>query len=77
MRINFEKLIKESGEDLTVSKLAEEMAEAGLFRNKKSAYDMIHYHIKGKALGCDWALLKYLCARFKKKGSEIIEWDSK
>ena len=76
MRINFEQLLKESGEDLTFSDLARDMAKEGLFKNVKSAYDMIHYHINGKAKGCDWELLKYLCTRFKKKGAEIIEWDN-
>ena len=76
MRINFEKLIKDSGEDITVSDLAREMASEGVFKNAKSAYDMIHFHIAGKAKGCDWELLKYLCARFNKKGAEIIQWDN-
>ena len=76
MKIDFEQLIKDSGEVLTISQLAEEMAEAGVFKNKKSAYDMIHYHIAGKAKSCDWDLLKYLCARFNKKGTDIITWES-
>jgi hypothetical protein len=75
MRIDFEKLIRDSGEKLTIVQLASEMAEEGLFKNKKSAYDIIWYHIKGKSKSCDWELLKYLCKRFNKKGTEIITWD--
>jgi hypothetical protein len=76
MKLQLEKLIKESGENLTVSKLANEMAKAGLFKNRKSAYDMLRYHLAGKSKSVDWALLEYLCKRFNKKGAEIIHWDS-
>ena len=76
MRIDFEKLIKDSGEKLTKYKLAGEMADAGLFKNRKSAYDMILYHCSGKSKSCDWELLKYLIQRFNKTGCEIIRWES-
>ena len=58
MRIDFEKLIKDSGEKLTKYKLAGEMADAGLFKNRKSAYDMILYNNAGKAKSLDIELIK-------------------
>jgi len=76
MKIDFIKLLSESEDHLTIPQLAKDMAKEGLFKNPKSAYDMIHYHINGKAKACDWELLKYLCKRFNKKGTEIITWDN-
>jgi hypothetical protein len=73
MKLQLEKLIKESGENLTVSKLANEMAKAGLFKNRKSAYDMLRYHIQGKNKSFDILLLEYLCKRFDKKINEILK----
>lgn len=72
MKLELEKLIKESGEDLTIAKLAKEMARKGLFKNPKSAYDMLRYHIAGKSKSVDWVLLVYLCERFNRTVSEII-----
>jgi hypothetical protein len=76
MKLELEKLINESGENLTVAKLAKEMASVGLFKNPKSAYDMLRYHIAGKSRSVDWELLKYLCKRFNRKGTDIISWDN-
>ena len=75
MRIDFEKLIKDSGEKLTKYKLAGEMADAGLFKNRKSAYDMILYNNAGKAKSLDIELIKYLIVRFNKEAKDIIQWD--
>ena len=75
MRIDFEKLIKDSGEKLTKYKLAGEMADAGLFKNRKSAYDMILYNNAGKAKSLDIELIKYLMVRFNKEAKDIIQWD--
>jgi hypothetical protein len=74
MKINFEKLINESGEKITKLSLAQEMFKEGLFKSRKSAINMLNYHQNGKARGCDWELIKYLCKRFNKQGSEIIDW---
>lgn len=75
MKIDFDTLIEQSGDrKLTIPKLAQEMTDAGLFKNKKSAYDMIHYHLNGKAKSCDFQLLLYLIKRFKKPAQEIINW---
>ena len=74
MRIKFDELIK--GEKMTKLSLADEMFQKGLFKSRKSAINMINYHINGKAKSADWELLKYLCARFNKQGAEIIEWDN-
>lgn len=75
MRVDFDKLIKESGEKFSKRQLAREMFEEGLFKSVRSAEMTIQYHIHGRAKSCDWELLKYLIKRFKRKGSEIIEWD--
>ena len=76
MKIDFNQLIKDSGESLTIPKLAQEMTDKGLFKNKKSAYDMIHYHINGKARSVDFRLLLYLMKRFGKTAQEIINWEN-
>jgi len=76
MKIDFLKLIKDSGEKMTKLSLAQEMFDEGLFKSRKSAINMISYYQDEKAKGCDWSLLKYLCKRFNKKGSEIITWDN-
>lgn len=75
MKIDFKLLIAESGEKLTQTALAKEMVEQGLFDNTHSAINMMQYHSTGKAKSCDYALLKYLVARFNRKGSEILTWN--
>jgi succinate dehydrogenase/fumarate reductase flavoprotein subunit len=77
MKLELEKLIQESSENMTVSTLAQEMTDAGLFKNHKSAYDMLRYHLAGKSRSVDWEMLKYLTKRFNKEVSEIIQWDDK
>ena len=75
MKIDFNKLLKESGENLSKRKLAIEMTNAGLFKNLRSAENMIQYHQKGQMKSVDWALLVFLAQRFNKTGCEIIQWD--
>jgi hypothetical protein len=75
MKIDFKKLIEESGEKLTQVRLAREMFSKGIFNSERSAINMIQYHQTGKAKSCDYALLKYLVERFNRKGSEILQWD--
>jgi len=74
MRINFTKLISESGEKLTKVQLAREMAAAGLFKNTRSAEITIQDIEHGRAKGIKWDLIRFLAARFNRPGSEIIEW---
>lgn len=76
MKIDFTALIKESGEKLSKKALAREMSKEGLFKNTRSAENMIQFHQTGRAKGCDWDLLKFLCERFNRKGSDIIKWDN-
>lgn len=75
MHIDFIKLLSESDDHLTVPQLAKDMAKEGLFKNQKSAYDMIRYHMEGKAKGCDFLLVEYLCKRFNKKLNDILIWE--
>ena len=75
MRIDFEKLIQESGKKMTKLSLAKEMFKAGLFKSQKSAINMINYHQNGKAKSVDLLLLKYLIKRFNKTAQEIINWN--
>ena len=75
MRIDFEKLIQESGKKMTKLSLAKEMFKAGLFKSQKSAINMINYHQNGKAKSVDLLLLKYLIKRLNKTAQEIINWN--
>jgi hypothetical protein len=75
MKIDFTKLINESGEKFSKAALAREMVAEGLFKTEKSAINMIQYHQAGHAKSCGWELLKYLSRRFKCPGSGIIQWD--
>jgi hypothetical protein len=74
MKIDIKQIIKDSGEVLSFSKLADEMADEGIYKNHKSAYDMLRYHQSGKAQGCDYKLVIYLCKRFNRKVENIIQW---
>ena len=74
MKIDFRKIIQESGEELTQTALAKEMVEKGLFDNTHSAINMMQYHQSGKAKSCDYVLLLYLMERFNKKASDILNW---
>lgn len=76
MKLDIKKLIEDSGENLTQSALAQEMVDAGIFKTKRSAVNMIQYHNKGNSKSVDWSLLKFLCSRFHVKGSEVIVWDN-
>jgi hypothetical protein len=73
-RMDIAKVLEESGENINFPKLAKEMSDAGLFKNPKSAYDMIRFNNSGKAKSLDFALLEYLCKRFNRKVENIIQW---
>lgn len=74
MKINFQKLIAESGEQLTKAQLAREMVAKGIFKNQVSAYNMIQYHERGESKSVDYQLLNFLMARFNINNmNEIIE----
>ena len=75
MKIDFDKLIQDSGEKMTKLSLAKDMFKAGLFKSHKSAINMINYHQNGKAKSVDLLLLKYLIVRFNKTAQEIINWN--
>lgn len=72
MRIDFNKIIKESGKDLTKAKLARDMVNAGIFKNQVSAYNMIQYHERGEAKSIDYQLLQYLMDYFDLTANQII-----
>ena len=76
MKIDFDSLIKDSGQQVSKRQLAREMTAKGLFQNEASAERMIHYHQSGKAKGCDYLLLQYLAERFNRPASEIINWNN-
>ncbi|MEN6569042.1 MAG: hypothetical protein ABFC18_03415 [Rikenellaceae bacterium] len=73
MKIDFDKLIIDSGEKITKIGLAREMTEAGIFKSVRSAENMIQFHQSGKAKSCDYELLQYLMKRFNKNLLEIID----
>jgi len=72
MRIDFQKIITNSGQPLTKADLAREMVAKGIFRNQVSAYQMLQYHERGEAKSIDYELLKYLMDRFSLKIEDVI-----
>jgi hypothetical protein len=72
MKINFQKIITESGQPLTKAQLARDMVAQGIFKNQVSAYNMIQFHERGEAKSIDYELLQYLMKRFKLTASQII-----
>ena len=62
-----------TGEYITQKGLAQEMANAGIFKNLLSAQSMIQYNIHGKAKSLDIDMIKFLCDRFKITINEVIE----
>lgn len=73
MKIDFQKIITESGEALTKAQLARELVSKGIFKNQVSAYNMIQFHERGEAKSIDYELLQYLMERFKLTASQIIQ----
>ena len=73
MKINFQRIITNSGEPLTKAQLAREMVKAGIFKNQISAYAMMQYNERGDAKSLDYELLTYLMRRFNLTASQIIE----
>lgn len=72
MKINFQKIITNSGEPLTKAQLAREMVAKGIFKNQVSAYNMIQYHERGEAKSIDYELLLFLMNRFGLSIDKII-----
>jgi len=72
MKIDFDKILKESGEGITKRKLAEEMYKAGVFKSVISGINMMNYHERGDAKSIDYELLQYLMDRFNLSASQII-----
>jgi len=78
LRVNFKGILRnhyiKSGEYLSLSDLAREMTNEGLFISFDSAKMIIHRHLSGKARRIKWDLLKFLMTRFDIKSmDEIIE----
>jgi len=73
MKIDFKKLIENSGEQISMLRLAKDMTSQGLFRSVQSAYNCIWYHNTGRAKTIDLALLEYLSERFKLTTDKIIK----
>ena len=73
MKINFQQIIANSGEQLTKAQLAREMVALGIFKNQVSAYNMMQYHQRGEANSIDYELLEFLKRRFNLTTSQVIE----
>jgi hypothetical protein len=73
MKIDFQKIITNSGKPLTKAQLARELVAQGIFKNQVSAYNMIQFHETGKAKSIDYELLQYLMDRFNLTASQIIQ----
>lgn len=72
MKIDFQKIITQSGEGLTKAQLARELVAKGIFKNQVSAYNMIQFHERGEAKSIDYELLQYLIKRFNLTASQIL-----
>jgi hypothetical protein len=72
MRIDFKKIIQNSGESLTKAQLAREMVSKGIFKNQTSAYLMMQYHERGDAKSVDFEMLNYLMKRFNLTACQIL-----
>jgi len=75
MKINFQKIITESGQPLTKAQLARDMVAKGIFKNQVSAYNMMQYHERGEAQSIDYELLTYLMGRFNLEMNEVVTFD--
>jgi hypothetical protein len=73
MRINFQRIITNSGKPLTKAQLARDMVAEGIFKNQVSAYSMMQYHERGEAKSVDYELLLFLMDRFNLKIDQVIE----
>ena len=72
MKINFQKIITNSGQPLTKAQLAREMVAKGIFKNQVSAYNMIQFHERGEAKSIDYELLEFLKTRFNLTETQIL-----
>jgi hypothetical protein len=72
MKINFQKIITNSGQPLTKAQLARDMVEQGIFKSQVSAYNMMQFHERGEAKSVDYELLQYLMDRFNLTADQII-----
>jgi len=73
MKIDFQKIIMDSGQPITKAQLAREMVAEGIFKNQVSAYNMIQFHERGEAKSIDYELLQYLMKRFNLTSNQIIK----
>jgi hypothetical protein len=72
MKIDFDRIIKNSGEKISKRNLAEEMYQAGVFKSVISGINMMNYHERGEAKSIDYELLGFLMERFDLTKDEII-----
>ena len=76
MKINIRQIIKDhnkkTGERVTQTSLAQEMFEAGIFKSRGSAMNMIQYNSNGKAQCLYVQLIEFLKYRFGLTLNEII-----
>ena len=72
MKIDFQKIITNSGEPLTKAQLAREMVAKGIFKNQVSAYHIMQRHERGESYSIDYELLDFLMTRFHITLNEIL-----
>lgn len=73
MKIDFQRIITNSGQSLTKAQLARDMVAEGIFKNQVSAYQMIQYNERGDAKSIDLSLLEYLMKRFNLTIDQIVK----
>ena len=72
MKIDFDIIIKNSGEAISKRNLAEEMYQAGVFKSVISGINMMNYHERGEAKSIDYELLEFMKQRFNLTETEIL-----
>ena len=77
MKINFTRLIQESGlsDRLTKKKIAYDLMKAEFCKSVHSGEQMIQNLENGKAKSIKFDLIKFLAIYFHCTGQNIIEWD--
>ena len=75
MKINFTRLIQESGRRMTKKKIAKALMDADFCSSVQSGEQMIQNLENGKAKSIKFDLIKFLAEYFHCTGKNIIEWD--
>jgi hypothetical protein len=73
MRIDFQRIITNSGQPLTKAQLAREMVAMGIFKNQASAYSIMQRYERGEASSIQYEILEFLMGRFQITLDQILK----